>query len=192
MDNKTSSLLNGKLNDDEYGEFYAGYIRHSRGQNLFLRFDEGRKQIKKLVAELDDDQALYRYEKGKWSIKEVLGHLTDTERIMGYRALCFARNDSTELPGYDHDQYVAEANFDDRQLRALFEDYETVRSSTISLFQSFTDQMLQRRGTASGNPFSVRALGFVIAGHEIHHLDIIREKYLAELGDFSSFTELSG
>lgn len=177
MDKKTSTLLNGELNEDEYGDFYTGYIRHSRGKDLFLRFDKGREKINKLVADLDDDRALYRYEKGKWSVKEILGHLTDTERIMAYRALCFARNENSELSGYDHDRYVAEANFDDRGLSDLLMDYETVRSSTISLFQFFTDRMLQRRGIASGNPFSVRALGFVIAGHELHHLKILRESY---------------
>jgi len=181
MDDKTSSLFNGKLIVNEFGEFYAGYIKQSEGDNLLKRFDVGHHKVNKLFTDLSNDKAHYRYADGKWSIKEILGHLTDTERIMGYRALCIARNDSTDLPGYDHDKYVKEANFDQRSLYGLLEDYKGVRTSTVSLFQSFNNEMLLQKGTVNGNPFSVRALGYVISGHEMHHLEILQERYLPDV-----------
>lgn len=176
-----NNLLNGTIEQDEYGEFYAGYISYSRGENLFERLDEGQKQIQNLVSQLDDTKAGFRYEKEKWSIKEILGHLADTERVMNYRALCFARGDSGELPGFNQDHYVEHSNFDEWPLEKLMKNYETVRVSTLTLFESFTDKMLLRRGIASEQPFSVRALGFVIAGHEMHHLAILRETYLPKI-----------
>ena len=177
----TSTYLNGTLNEDEFGEVYAGYIEYSRDEKLFRRLDVGRHKVNILFANLDDEKALFRYAEGKWSVKEILGHLTDTERIMGYRALCIARNDKTELPGYDHDKYVAESNFDMRSVHNLIEDYKIVRESTISLFHTFTNEMLLRKGTVNGNPFSARALGYVISGHELHHLEILQERYFPNL-----------
>ncbi|MFO7846683.1 MAG: DinB family protein [Balneolaceae bacterium] len=175
------SLLAGIIEEDEFGRFYAGYIQKSGGRNLFLRLEEGRNELRIIMSSLDDEAALYRYREGKWSIKEVLGHMTDTERIMGYRALSFARGDSAELPGFDQDHYVDQANFDGWPLSDLMNNYESVRASTLALFRSFTDDMLLRKGVASKQPFSVRAVGFVIAGHELHHLDILREMYLPEI-----------
>lgn len=181
MDNNKNSLLDGNLTTEEYGEFYAGYIRQSSGRELFELFQGGREKVDHLIDTLDETSATYRYAPGKWSIREIIGHLIDTERIMGYRALAISRGEQTELPGYDHDQYVKEANFDTITLQQFRVDYNHVRSSTESLFQSFSDEMLLKKGKASGSPFTVRALGYVIAGHELHHLKVLEERYLPDM-----------
>lgn len=184
MQEPVSNLLKGDdLTTDEYGEFYDRYIKKSRGENLFTRFRDGYKDVTELMKPLNDEQALLRYEEGKWTIKETIGHMIDTERIMDFRALTFARGDAHPLPGFDQDKYVAAANFNDTSLDDLMQRYRGVRSSTLQLFSSFTDKMLMARGTASGSEFTVRALGFVIAGHERHHLEILRDKYVVALSD---------
>jgi uncharacterized damage-inducible protein DinB len=182
MPTSRSNLINGQnITEDEYGEFYGRYIKKSRGKNLFTRFDEGQKQVIDLLQSLDEEQAYFRYAEEKWTIKEVAGHMIDTERIMAFRALTFARGDTYPLPGFDQDKYVKSANFNSMQLDDLMELYSEVRSSTRHLFSSFSDEMLMAKGSASNSEFSVRALGFVIAGHEIHHLEIFRDKYLPGL-----------
>lgn len=171
-------LLNGnEISSDEYGDFYSRYIDKSRGQHLIDVLDEGSNQIADMLQAISDKQALFSYAEGKWTIKEVVGHMVDTERIMAFRSLAFARGDTHPLPGFDQDAYVEAANFNERPLDDLMHEYRAVRSSTIQLFSSFTDEMLMAQGRASGSTFSVRALGYVIAGHEIHHLEILREKY---------------
>src|SRR5690606_18442301 len=127
---------------------------------------------------LDENQGLYSYAHGKWTLKEVLIHCIDTERIMSYRALRFARNDQTELPGFEQNDYVPQSEANSRKMADLIEEYKILRQSTILLFKSFSDDVLKRAGVANGNPISVRALGFVISGHELHHLNVCKERYL--------------
>lgn len=183
MEYKKNNLLNGNLNDDEYGEFYAGYFRQSNGRDLFELFQEGRDRVNRLIDTLDETAASHRYASGKWSVREIMGHLIDTERIMGYRALAISRKEQAELPGYDQDQYVKEANFREITLQQFRIDYNHVRSSTESLFQSFSGDMLLRKGTASGSLFTVRALGYTISGHELHHLRILKERYFPDMSN---------
>jgi len=130
-----------------------------------------------LLRGLSDDDALKRYAPGKWSVKEVVGHLADTERIMAYRALRIARGDETPLPGFDENAYVPPAKFDGRSLDALIADFRTVRAATLALFKSFDADAWLRRGTASGKPVSVRAIGYMIPGHERHHVEILKTRY---------------
>ena len=130
-----------------------------------------------LLRGLSEADALKRYAPGKWSVKEVVGHLADTERIMGYRALRIARADETPLPGFDENAYVPPAKFDDRSLDALIADFRTVRAATLALFKSFDADAWLRRGTASGKPVSVRAIGYMIPGHERHHVEILKDRY---------------
>ncbi|MFN8308355.1 MAG: DinB family protein [Chitinophagales bacterium] len=120
----------------------------------------------------------FRYANGKWSIKELLQHLIDVERVFMYRALCFSRNEVTDLPGFDEDQYVAFSNAEERSWKSLLKEYECVRMSTISFFEEITEEMSQRQGRGNQQPTSVRAAGFIIIGHEIHHLRILAERYL--------------
>ncbi len=130
-----------------------------------------------LLRGLSEADALKRYAPGKWSVKEVVGHLADTERIMAYRALRIARGDETPLPGFDEKAYVPPAKFDARPLAELVADFRTVRTATLGLFKSFDGDAWRRRGTASGKPISVRALGYVIPGHERHHVEVLKTRY---------------
>jgi uncharacterized damage-inducible protein DinB len=127
---------------------------------------------------LSEEQAASRYAPGKWSIKEVVGHMLDAERIFGHRAFHFARNDQTPLPGYEQDDYVLAGNFDRRQMKDLVEEFELVRRANLCLLRSLDEEAWLRRGLANDNEVSVRALAHILAGHETHHLQIIRERYL--------------
>lgn len=130
-------------------------------------------QLRALAADKGD----YRYAPDKWTVKELLGHVIDAERIFAYRALCFARNDSRAIAGFEQDDYVQTANSASRTLSSLIDEFESVRSATIHLFRSFDDAAWQRTGVASDNQVTVRALAYIIAGHERHHMTILRERY---------------
>ena len=132
----------------------------------------------RLLQSVTDEKADDRYAPGKWSIKEVVGHLADTERIMGFRALSFARGETVDLPGFEQDDYVVTGRFARRRLSDLSRELGAIRASTIALFAGFDDDMLLMRGRASGSEFTVRALAYLICGHEIHHKRILRERYL--------------
>ena len=134
------------------------------------------KTIALLAARSEDDGNLY-YQPGKWTVKEVLGHLSDTERIMSYRALRFARNDRTPVEGFEQDDYVRGGPFVELRLVDLVEEFKTVRASTLALFRNLRPDDWNRRGIANQNEISVRALAYVIAGHELHHRHILEEKY---------------
>jgi hypothetical protein len=134
-----------------------------------------------LLGELTDRQAAVRYAAGKWSIKEIVGHLSDTERVYAYRALRFARDDATALPGFDQDKFVAEAAFDERPFGEILDEFRAVRAASIALFRGTSPAALLRRGTASGFEFTVRVIPFILAGHEIHHRRAIETLYLPTL-----------
>ncbi len=131
-----------------------------------------------LVRSLPDEKLEYRYAPGKWSIKEVLVHITDTERIFAYRALRIARNDTTPLPGYDENAYIANADTNARSIDNILTEYEHVRKASIAMTESFTADATQRTGTSNNHTVSVSAVLYMIAGHELHHLQILRERYL--------------
>ncbi|MCB2379453.1 DinB family protein [Hymenobacter sp. BT635] len=159
--------------------YAATYIRHiPEGADPLQMLQELPAQLTQLVGQLTDEQARFAYAPGKWTIKEMLVHIIDTERIFAYRALRFSRNDHTDLPGYEQDDYVPESGANDRSLSDILHEYSTVRAATLSLFQSFTPRQLERVGTANGGPTSVRALLFIVPGHELHHYSILRERYL--------------
>lgn len=130
-----------------------------------------------LLRDIPEANGIMRYAPDKWSIKEVIGHVADTERIFAYRALRFARGDATPLPGFEQNDYVVNAWFDECSLAELTAEFEHVRRATISLFMQFEHDAWQRSGIASGNPVSVRALAYIIAGHELHHRNILLSKY---------------
>ena len=136
--------------------------------------------IKSLVQSLTEEQLLFRYAKNKWTIKEILVHLIDDERVYTYRALRFARHDFTPLPGFDQDHYTRYSAANKRSLESILEEYEAVRKATISLYEHFPEAALTRGGSADGpeNYRTVRALIYHLAGHELRHLNIIKEKYL--------------
>jgi uncharacterized damage-inducible protein DinB len=133
---------------------------------------------KEFILSLPEDKLMYRYAEDKWTIKEVLMHMIDMERIYTYRALRFARNDQTVLPGFDDDHYIYFSGANDRDISGLLEEFAAVRHSTIMLLNGLTDDALLRSGIINGDLVSVGALAYHIAGHELHHINIIKERYL--------------
>lgn len=124
------------------------------------------------------EKEAFAYATGKWTIKEIIQHLIDSERVFCYRALCFARNDKTDLPGFDQDAFAVASHANERDYKTLLTEMEFVRQGTIQLFKSFREEDLLKIGKGSGNKISVRALGAVIAGHQKHHVEVIQERYL--------------
>ncbi len=162
----------------EYPEYYHTYIARTEGDDLIGMLLNGQKEVTMLVASLAADKLNYRYQAGKWTIKELLVHLMDAERIFTYRALRFSRGDKTGLSGFDEDEYVPNSGASDRSIESILDEYKTLRASTISFFENLTPEMLGRTGIANGQEISVRSLAYIIPGHEIHHLGVIRERYL--------------
>ncbi len=162
----------------EYTGYMANYIKQAQADDLIEGLTASYVFITGLVQGLTEEQLLYRYEPGKWSIKEVLVHMMDAERIFSYRALRFARQDKTELPGFEENQYAKASKADARDINSIVAEYTSLRTATIELFKSFDEEALQQKGVASGLEVSVRALGYIILGHEVHHQKIIRERYL--------------
>jgi uncharacterized damage-inducible protein DinB len=163
----------------EYAPYTIMYIGLLPDDGLLLQhLQTNFEMVKQMISSLPEEKLLHRYEAGKWSIKEILVHITDDERIYAYRSLCFARNDKTSLPGFEQDDYTLYSRADERSIENIMEEYETVRKATITLFNGMNDEMLLRTGVANGNTSSVRALAYHIAGHELHHINFIKEKYL--------------
>ncbi|HLM68739.1 MAG TPA: DinB family protein [Longimicrobium sp.] len=132
-----------------------------------------------LVRGLPEEQGGHRYAPGKWSIREVLGHVIDTERVFAYRALRIARGDATPLEGFDENAYAAASGADGRTLADLAQELEHVRLGNVAFLRALGDEALARRGTANGAEVTVRALAWILAGHELHHRGLLRERYLA-------------
>ena len=139
------------------------------------------RETSSLVAALNEEQADFRYAEGKWSVKETVGHLADTERVMCYRALSIARGDTQNLPSFDENLYVARASFGARPVGDLLDEFRAVRDATLRLFGSFNEDEVARRGVANGKEISVAALVYIVAGHEVHHQTVLRERYLPHL-----------
>lgn len=168
-----------QLQPNEYGQFYANYLAQvSDEYNLVEELEISVHRLVKFVREIPMDKFDYRYAEGKWTIKDILLHLIDAERIFAYRALRFARNDKTELPGFEENSYVDEADANKRSIQDLLTELLVVRQASLSLFKSFSEEQLLRNGIASNNPMSVRALGFIIIGHQNHHQKVFEERYL--------------
>ena len=163
---------------NEYNPYYNTYISKVPGDDALHALESQIGPTLALLATVDETRAHHRYAEGKWSVKEVVGHLTDGERIFAYRALRFGRADFTPLPGFDENAYVPAGRFDSRSLRELAQGFGNVRAATLDLFRSLDPEALARTGAANNNPVSVRALAWIIAGHERHHLKILRERYL--------------
>jgi hypothetical protein len=163
---------------DEYAAFYAGYISLvPRGEDIVAILARQREETLGRFASVTEGRGAHRYAPGKWSVKEVVVHLSDAERIMAYRALRVARGDATPLPGFDENAYAPLSGADAQPLAALVTEWGQVRQATVSLFRHLPAEAWTRRGTANGAPISVRALAWIIAGHERHHLGTLAERY---------------
>jgi hypothetical protein len=161
----------------EYPPFYETYVSKVPGGDVMAQLESQRVQTAQLFAASTERDGNFRYAPDKWTVKEVVGHLSDSERIFAYRALRIARGDQTPLPGFEQNDYVKNGNFAEQSLADLVAEFGLVRASTTALFRSFNAEAWARRGTASNNPITVRALAFIIAGHELHHRDILKERY---------------
>jgi hypothetical protein len=162
----------------EYAPYCDRYISLVPGNNVLAALDEQRRQMLLLLSGRTEADGEIRYAPDKWSLKEVLGHINDGERILSYRALRISRGDATPIEGYEQDDYVRNSPFARRLLADLIEDYIAVRRATVSLFRNLDEAAWTRRGVANKNEVTVRALAYIIAGHELHHRRIIEEKYL--------------
>ena len=170
-------LLIDKPDVSEYAPYYGRYVDLVADGDILGTLAG---QIGGTLAELhrvSEADSLKRYAPGKWSVREVLGHMIDTERIFAYRALRFARGDRKELAGMEQDDYVLAGQFDRIGWASLTEEFEAVRRSSLPMLRGFTPEAWTRQGVASGNPVSVRALAYIMAGHELHHMRVLREKY---------------
>jgi uncharacterized damage-inducible protein DinB len=174
----TASLI-ARPGTDEYAPYYGTYIGKVPDGDLRSMLSAQLAETLALIRSIPEARGGHRYAPDKWSIKGVLGHLADSERIFSYRALRIARGDATPLPGFEQDDYVPAGGFDDRTLRDLAEELAAVRQATSHLFAHLDPAALERRGTASGKPISVRALAYIIAGHELHHVGILKTRYLS-------------
>lgn len=163
----------------EYAPFYAGYVAGVPDGDLVDILRRQADEASALYGGISEEQANHRYAPGKWSIREVLGHVIDGERVFTYRALTFARGDGGPLPSFDENAWAAASNAAQRTMTELLDEYRAVRAATIALFRGFGEQEFARSGVASKNPISVRALAYIVAGHERHHLKVVRERYLA-------------
>ena len=167
------------LQPEEFAGHFATYINQvSSEYTLIEELEISVHRFIKFVQHIPMDKFDYRYAEGKWIIKDIIQHLIDAERIFGYRALRFARNDKTELPGFEENDYVDYANANKRSIHDLLSELAVVRQATLSLFKSFSNEELVRIGIASNKPMSVRALGFIIIGHQNHHQRVFEERYL--------------
>lgn len=166
-----------KPEPSEYAPYYEKYISLVKANDILGALETQRVQTVQLFAARSERDGNFRYAPDKWTVKEVLGHVNDTERIFAYRALRIARGDQTPLPGYEQDDYVRSGGFGDRTLAALTEEFTHVRNASIALFRSLPKDAWMRRGTANKNEVTVRALAFIVAGHELHHRLILEERY---------------
>ncbi len=165
------------IGSDEYNSYYQPYIDKAGDGNVFDSLRNNSEIIIQFFKIIKKEKLDYRYAEDKWTIKEILLHLIDTERVFAYRAMCIARKDMTELPGFDQDAYVPISKANRRSLASYIKEFELVRDAGIALFESFEDEMSEKIGEASKSPLSPRAAGFIAAGHQKHHLLLFKSHY---------------
>ena len=161
----------------EYAPYYDTYVSKVPKGDILQMLRDQMDSTLWMLENLDESKGDYRYAEGKWTVKEVLGHVVDSERLFAYRACCIGRGDKTPLPGYEQDDYVLTGGFNARPIKHLMTEYQGIRTATIAMLEGFPEEAWTRSGTASGNPFTAKALVWIIAGHELHHLIVFKEKY---------------
>ena len=166
----------------EYAQFYEGYVSQVPEGDILTVMRSESERTAELLSGLSPEQADHRYQEGKWSVKEVVGHIIDTERMFGYRAHCFAREDPAPLPGFEQDAYARSSNAAKRPLLELVDELRALRQSNLAFFRGLDEAMWSRRGIGSGCEFTVRALAFILVGHEIHHRGVLESRYLNSRG----------
>lgn len=171
----------GRPAPTEYVPYFAKYVELVPEGDVLDLLTRQADETAAMIGALSDRDGDFRYAEGKWAIKEVVGHITDTERIFVYRALCFARGEAAGLPAFDENEYVRRANFSSRSLKDLLAELRTVRAATLSFLTGLDAEAIARRGIANKREYTVRAIAYIIAGHERHHVKIITERYLPGL-----------
>jgi hypothetical protein len=174
-----SPQLNRRPEPSEYAPYYAGYVAQVPDGDLLRTLETGLGDYATTFGALPEAMGRHAYAPGKWTLRELLGHVIDTERVFAYRAMRIARGDTTPLPGFDEKAWVPESGSNRRSLADLIAELRAVRGATVALLRHLPEDSIDRMGTASDNPVSVRALAWIIAGHPIHHLGVVRERYLA-------------
>lgn len=164
--------------EGEYIPYQKTYFDQVPDGDLIDLLQQNIDETAKLIASLTEEQGNHSYAPGKWTLKQVINHICDCERVMAYRALCIARGEQQSLPGFEQDDYVALANTDERKLVDMLGELISIRAGSLTLLHSFNEEILARKGQANNHTVTVNALCYVIAGHEVHHMRIIREKYL--------------
>ena len=176
-----ASLISTRPGSDEYAPYYAGYVAAvPDGGDLVTLLERQGAETVALLRSLSEEQGAHRYAPDKWSIKEMIGHVIDAERVFTYRALRIARGDRTPLPGFDQDAWVRGSNAASRSLADLAAELVALRASTVALFRRVDDEAVARRGVASNFEVTARALAWIVAGHEAHHVRVLRERYLPQ------------
>ena len=168
----------GHPQPNEHAPYYAGYLALVPEDDIVRAIKEQGPTTGTLLRNLSEKQAAFRYAEGKWSVKQIVGHITDAKRVFSYRALSIARGETRSLPGFDENTFVQNGGFDDHLLPDLLDDLEATRAATLRLLRSLPDDAWTRLGKANESPVSVRALAWMIAGHERHHVNVLRERYL--------------
>ncbi len=174
-------MKNIQISRPETGEFdayYERYVSLVRDGDIISTLQNQIAETLGILGAIDEEKAVFRYAEGKWSVKELLGHIIDTERIFAYRALRIARGDATPIEGYEQDDYIKNAEFDKCDLADLAEEFTLVRKSNVLMYQGLSETAWHRRGVANDKEISVRALVYISAGHELYHVNILKERYL--------------
>lgn len=171
-------MNSSELLTSEFPAYAKLYIDYTKDHDLMDFLSKGQEEVLRFMQGIPNEKLEYRYEVGKWTPKEIFLHIIDTERVFAYRALQFARSTNAILTGFDEGEFALNSNANDRTIESLLVEFTAVRESTLSLFNSFGADVLKREGIANGKPLSVRAAGFIIAGHAKHHCNIVAERYL--------------
>ncbi len=170
---KTTEIKSG-----DYNPYFKTYVDLVGDVDLIPQLEKQLENFPKFIKSIPEEKLRYSYAEGKWTVLEALQHVIDTERIFQYRALRFSRGDETPLMGFDQDVFIPYSRANEKSITEIVNEYITVRNSTLSLFRSFDSNALKRKGIASESPMSVGAIGFILSGHQRHHRDVIRDRYL--------------
>jgi hypothetical protein len=167
-------------NETEYATYYQGYVDQVSENDIMAVLRGELDELDVLLARVPAEKETYAYAEGKWTIREIIGHLIDGERVFGYRALCLARGEKQNLPGFDQNDYMLTAPYNHIELEDLLSEMRLVRLSNIAMLRSLDEEAWNRMGTANGNEITVRALAFIMGGHVRHHMNVLKERYLSE------------
>ena len=172
-------MIKSEIRKDEYNEYYTSYINLiDNNTELIDGYYQGKKMMEDLINSLPDDKLTYRYQPGKWTVSEVIQHLIDTERVFLYRCFRIARNDRTELVGFDQDDYIIPSEANSKTKEQILEEFSANRMNSIALLKSLSEENLAFVGNANGGDLTARAAAFMVLGHDMHHTNIIKERYL--------------